>query len=101
MRLSQRMEKLPPYLFVQISRTIAELKAQGHDVISLGIGDPDIATPRHILDRLGQAAQNPVNHRSPEAEAPPGFRQAVAGWYERRFGLSFDPATEVLTLIGS
>ncbi len=101
MRLSQRMEKLPPYLFVQISRTIAQLKAQGHDVISLGIGDPDIPTPKHVLDAMWKASQDPVNHRYPETEGLPEFRQAVAEWYRKRFNLTFDPATEVLTLIGS
>ncbi len=101
MRFAERVEKLPPYLFAEISRKIAEKRAQGLDVISFGIGDPDIPTPPHIIDALVEAAREPANHRYPETEGLPEFRRAVAGWYERRFGLSIDPEREVLTLIGS
>jgi LL-diaminopimelate aminotransferase len=100
-QLAHRIEKLPPYLFVEISRKIAEKRAQGVDVISFGVGDPDIPTPPHIVDALVEAARDPANHRYPETEGLPEFRRAVAGWYERRFGLSFDPGREVLSLIGS
>jgi LL-diaminopimelate aminotransferase len=101
MQLARRIEKLPPYLFVEISRKIAQKRAQGVDVISFGVGDPDIPTPPHIVDALVEAARDPANHRYPETEGLPEFRCAVAGWYERRFGLSFDPGREVLSLIGS
>ena len=101
MRLANRIEKLPPYLFVEISRKIAQKRAEGKDVISLAIGDPDIPTPKHIIDRLCEAAQDPVNHRYPESDGLPELRQAVAEWYERRFRLTFDPNKEVLPLIGS
>ena len=101
MRLAKRVEKLPPYLFVEISRKIAEKKARGEEVISFAIGDPDIPTPQHIVDRLCEAARNPANHRYPESESLPELRRAVADWYKRRFDISFDPDKEVLPLIGS
>ncbi|MXY36279.1 MAG: LL-diaminopimelate aminotransferase, partial [Dehalococcoidia bacterium] len=65
MKLAKRVEELPPYLFAQISKVIAAKKAQGIDVITFGIGDPDLPTPPHILDRLHRAADNPLNHRYP------------------------------------
>ena len=101
MRLAKRVEKLPPYLFVEISRKIAEKKARGEEVISFAIGDPDIPTPPHIVERLCEAAHDPANHRYPETDSLPELRRAVAGWYERRFGLAFDPDKEILPLIGS
>jgi len=101
MRLAKRVEKLPPYLFVEISRKIAEKKAKGEEVISFAIGDPDIPTPKHVIDRLCEAARDPVNHRYPETDSLPQLRRAVAGWYEQRFGLAFDSDKEVLPLIGS
>jgi len=101
MRLSQRMEKLPPYLFVEISRKIAEKRARGEEVVSFGIGDPDFPTPPHIINRLCQAAQEPANHRYPETEGLPELRRAIAGWYQRRFGVSLDADKEVLPLVGA
>ena len=101
MRLSRRMGKLQPYLFVEINQKIAEKKAKGEDVISFAIGDPDIPTPPHIIDRLCQAAYDPANHRYPETAGLPELCQAIAGWYQRRFDVAFDPETEVLPLIGS
>jgi len=101
MRLSRRLEKLSPYLFVEITKKIAEKRAKGEEVISFAIGDPDIPTPPHIIDRLCQAAQDTVNHRYPESDSLPELRQAIAQWYERRFGVSLDPDKEVLPLIGS
>ncbi|HET6477590.1 MAG TPA: aminotransferase class I/II-fold pyridoxal phosphate-dependent enzyme, partial [Dehalococcoidales bacterium] len=80
MRLAKRVEKLPPYLFVEISRKIAEKKAKGEEVISFAIGDPDIPTPKHVIDRLCEAARNPVNHRYPESDSLPELRRAVADW---------------------
>jgi len=101
MRLSKRMEKLPPYLFVEISRKIAEKRARGEEVVSFGIGDPDFPTPPHIINRLCQAAQEPTNHRYPETEGLPELRRAIAGWYQRRFGVSLDADKEVLPLVGA
>ena len=79
MKLSRRMQGIKPYLFVEISRTIAEKKAKGEEVISFAIGDPDIPTPPHIIDRLCQAAHDPVNHRYPESDGLPELRLAIAG----------------------
>ena len=101
MKMSRRVENLPPYLFVEISKKIAEKRAKGEDIVSFAIGDPDIPTPPHIIDRLCQAAQDPTNHRYPETVGLPELRQAIAGWYERRFGVSLDADKEVLPLIGS
>ncbi len=101
MRMSRRVEHLPPYLFVEISRKIAEKRAKGEDIVSFAIGDPDIPTPSHIIERLCQAAQDPANHRYPETGGLPELRQAIAEWYKRRFGVSLDADKEVLPLIGS
>ena len=101
MRTAKRIDKLPPYLFLNISRKIAEKLARGEDVISLAIGDPDIPTPSHVIERLCQAARDPANHRYPESDGLPDFRRAIAEWYEKRFGVVFDPDKEVLPLIGA
>jgi len=101
MKMSRRVEHLPPYLFVEITKKIAEKKAKGEDIVSFGIGDPDIPTPPHIIDRLCQAAQDPANHRYPETEGLPELRQAIAEWYKRRFDVSLDADKEVLPLIGA
>lgn len=101
MRLSRRIEYLPPYLFVEINRKIAEKRAKGEEVVSFAIGDPDIPTPPHIIEKLCQAAKDAANHRYPETEGLPELRQAIAGWYKKRFGVSLDADKEVLPLIGS
>jgi LL-diaminopimelate aminotransferase len=99
--LAKRVQKLPAYLFAQISKKVAQKRGEGVDVISFGIGDPDLPTPPHILNALIEAARDPANHRYPETEGLAELRQSIAGWYERRFGLSFDPNKEVVPLIGS
>ena len=101
MQFAKRIEQLPPYLFAEISRRIAEKRAQGVDVISFGVGDPDLPTPPHIVDELVRAARDPANHRYPETEGLPALRRAIARWYQTRFGVSLDPDREVLPLIGS
>ncbi|MCX7619047.1 LL-diaminopimelate aminotransferase [Tepidiforma sp.] len=101
MKLARRVEALPPYLFAEISKKIAAKRAQGVDIVTFGIGDPDLPTPRHILDALHQAAEDPVNHRYPESEGLPELREAIARYYQRRFEISFDPLKETLPLIGS
>ena len=101
MRMARRIENLPPYLFVEINKKIAEKRAKGEDIVSFAIGDPDIPTPPHIIERLCQAAQDPANHRYPESEGLPELRQAIAEWYKKRFAVSLDPDTEVLPLIGA
>ena len=101
MKFSRRIEKLKPYLFVEINKKIAEKKARGEEVISFAIGDPDIPTPPHIIEKLCQAAHDPANHRYPETAGLPELCRAIAGWYQERFNVSLDPETEVLPLIGS
>jgi LL-diaminopimelate aminotransferase len=101
MRLAKRVEKLPPYLFAEISRKMAEKRAQGVNIVSFAIGDPDIPTPAHVVDALCQAARDPANHRYPESDGLPDLRRAIARWYEQRFDISLDPDREVLPLIGS
>jgi LL-diaminopimelate aminotransferase len=100
-RLAKRILDLPPYLFAELDRAKAALKAQGKEVISLGIGDPDLPTPEPIIEALKRAAAEPANHRYPSYEGLLSFRQAVAEWYEGRFGVALDPVTEVISLIGS
>jgi LL-diaminopimelate aminotransferase len=102
-RTSKRVGELPPFLFTQTRRRIADALARGIDVISLGIGDPDGPTPPHVVEALARAAAEPANQKYPpgSSRGMPEFRNAVAGWYERRFGVRLDPETEVLALIGS
>ncbi len=101
MNFASRIDRIPPYLFVEISRKVAARKAQGADVISFGLGDPDIPTPEHIVNRLRETAQDPRNHRYPETDGLPELRQAIARWYYRRFNVTLDPDAEVLPLIGA
>ncbi len=101
MNFAKRIEKLPPYLFAEISRKIAEKRSQGVDVISFAIGDPDLPTPEHLIESLREASLDAANHRYPETVGLPELREAIARWYERRFGVSLDPQREVLPLIGS
>ena len=101
MKLAKRLNRLPPYLFVEINQKIAELRAGGVDIISFAIGDPDLPTPSHIIEYMCQAAHNPTNHHYPETTGLPELRQAIAEWYGRRFGVTLDPDKEVLPLIGS
>src|ERR671931_470439 len=103
MEKAERLQRLPPYLFVQIRNKIREARERGIDVISLGVGDPDQPTPHHVVQALCEAALDPANHQYPtdEEKGMLAFRQAVSRWYHRRFGVHCDPETEVLALIGS
>ncbi len=98
---SQRLAVLPPYLFAELDRMKQEQIKKGVDIISLGIGDPDLPTPPHIVRALSEAAADPANHQYPSYEGMLTFRTAAANWYRARFGVALDPAKEVLTLIGS
>jgi LL-diaminopimelate aminotransferase len=100
-RLAKRILDLPPYLFAELDRAKAELRAQGKEVISLGIGDPDMPTPQPIIEALKREAEEPGNHQYPSYEGLLSFREAVAEWYGRRFGVDLDPVCEVVSLIGS
>jgi LL-diaminopimelate aminotransferase len=100
MQLANRLDKLPPYLFLEISRKIAEKRAQGADVVSFGIGDPDIPTPQHILDALTKTAQDAPNHRYPESDGLPEMRKSIGDWYKRRFDVTLGDK-EIVPLIGA
>jgi LL-diaminopimelate aminotransferase len=98
---ADRLRKLPPYLFKEIDRKKAEVRASGVDIIDLGVGDPDLPTPPHIIEALKAGAEDPANHRYPSYSGMNTFKDAVAEWYQKRFNVSLDPATEVVSLIGS
>ena len=101
MNFASRVEKIPPYLFVEISQKIAQKRREGIEVISFGIGDPDLETPEPVIQKLRETSGDLPNHRYPESEGLPEFRKATADWYQRRFGVSLDPESEVLSLIGA
>src|SRR3954451_20480907 len=101
MRSSRRLERIPPYLFAQLERKIAEKRAQGIDVISLGTGAPDTPTPQLVVDALAEAAKDPGTHQYPSNRGRPDFRDAVAAFYGRRFGVSLDPGTEIMPALGA
>ncbi len=101
MRLAQKVASLPVYLQAEAKRRIAEVQSRGVDVIDLGIGNPDLPTPDFIVEALYQAARDPRNHGYPNYYGIPELRQALARYYARRFGVSLDPETEVVPLIGS
>ncbi|MBA3060490.1 MAG: LL-diaminopimelate aminotransferase, partial [Nitrospirae bacterium] len=100
-QLSNRVKNLPPYLFAAIDKMKQDALAKGIDLIDLSIGDPDIPTPAHIFNAMKKAVENPAHHRYPSYEGMLSYRDAVAGWYKKRFNVSLDPKTEVLSLIGS
>lgn len=101
MKVSERLEKIPPYLFAEIDRKIAEARAKGYDIISLGIGDPDTPTLQPVVDEMHKAIDNPKNHDYPPYNGTAQFRGAAADWMKKRFGVNLDPDTEVLANIGS
>jgi LL-diaminopimelate aminotransferase len=100
-QVAQRIQSLPPYLFARIDELKAAEKAKGADLIDLGIGDPDLPTPPHIVAALAQAAQDPATHRYPSYAGTIELRRAAADFYKQRFGVSLDAASQVVTLIGS
>src|SRR5919197_1578556 len=100
-RPASRIRNLPAYLFAEMDRKVAAKRASGVDVISLGVGDPDVPTPRPIVEALLEAAEDPFTHRYPSYYGLPAFRVAIADYYARRFGVGLDPEAEVLPLVGS
>lgn len=98
---AERIRTLPPYLFAAIDEMKQQAVARGVDIINLGIGDPDLPTPDPILERMQQAVTDPQHHQYPSSSGMLSFRTAVAGWYQRRFSVTLDPKSEVVTLIGS
>src|SRR5437879_5401010 len=101
MRSSSRLERIPPYLFAELERKIAAKRAAGVDVISLGIGDPDLPTFEPIVAAAQRAVADPATHTYPSNRGLQVFREAVAAFYARRFGVELDPETEVMPAIGA
>jgi len=101
MKTSERLDRLPPYLFAELSRKIAAKEAAGVDVISLGIGDPDTPTPALVPDALAAAAHDGGTHQYPSNRGRPELREAFARFYQRRFGVALDPATEIVPALGA
>jgi LL-diaminopimelate aminotransferase len=101
MKPSSRLDRLPPYLFAELERKIAEKKAAGVDVISLGIGDPDTPTPAPVVDALAQAAADPGTHQYPSNRGRPELREAFARFYAHRFGVELDPDNEIIPALGA
>jgi LL-diaminopimelate aminotransferase len=101
MKPSSRLEQIPPYLFAELERKIAAKRAAGVDVISLGIGDPDTPTYAPIVAAAQRAVADPSTHTYPSNRGRPEFREAVAAFYQRRFGVTLDPETEVMAAIGA
>lgn len=99
--MASRIKHLPPYLFASIDNMKQKAIEKGADLIDLSIGDPDLPTPSHIVNAMKKAVQNPAHHRYPSYEGMLSYREAVSRWYKRRFRVSLDPASEVLSLIGS
>ncbi len=96
-----RIRRLPPYVFAEVNQAKARARARGEDIIDLGMGNPDSPTPAHIVAKLVEAVQDPRTHRYSTSKGIPGLRRALAGYYERRFGVRLDPETEVIATLGS
>src|SRR5215475_6170539 len=96
-----RIKRLPPYVFAEVNRLKAAARARGADIIDLGMGNPDMPTPKHIVDKLIETVKKPKTHRYSASKGIPGLRRAMAGYYERRFGVKLDPETEVIATLGS
>jgi len=101
MKIAQRIETIPPYLFAEIDKKKEEAIKRGIDIINLGIGDPDQPTPNNIIEKLNESVKDPNTHNYPPYDGTAEFRQAVALWYKNRFGVDLDPDKEVMALIGS
>ncbi len=96
-----RIKRLPPYVFAEVNRLKAEARARGADIIDLGMGNPDLPTPQHIVDKLVETIAKPRTHRYSASKGIPGLRRAQAAYYERRFGVKLDPETQVVATLGS
>ena len=101
MREFDKIKRLPPYVFAVVNKLKMELRHAGHDIIDLGMGNPDQPTPQHIVDKLCEAAQDGRNHRYSVSKGIPGLRRAICGWYKNKFDVDLDPETEAIATIGS
>jgi alanine-synthesizing transaminase len=96
-----KIRRLPPYVFEEVNRLKAKLRAQGVDIIDFGMGNPDMPTPPHVVEKLIETVQKPKTHRYSASKGIAGLRRAMAGYYERRFGVKLDPDSEVIATMGS
>ena len=96
-----RMRRLPPYVFAQVNELKMKLRREGQDIVDLGMGNPDLPTPQHIVDKLLEAAQKPHNHRYSASRGITKLREAIADWYGRRYNVDIDPETEAVVTIGA
>jgi LL-diaminopimelate aminotransferase len=99
-RFARRLDQVPPYLFAELERKIETMRADGIDVISLGIGDPDLPTPDAVIEEMRRQVGRPETHRYPSNRGLSAFREAVAGFYADRFGVELDAETEVMPVLG-
>lgn len=100
-KFSDKLKKLPPYLFAEIDKAKRQARVKGRDIVDLGVGDPDLPTPSHIIEALYKAALDPNNHHYALDSGMPQLRQAIAKWYRKRFKVELEPEAEILPLIGS
>jgi alanine-synthesizing transaminase len=96
-----RIKRLPPYVFAEVNAMKAAARARGEDIIDLGMGNPDGAPPKHVIDKLAEVAAKPTAHRYSASRGIPGLRKAQAAYYQRRFGVTLDPDKEVIVTLGS
>src|SRR5512139_3486268 len=96
----KRIKRLPPYVFAIVNELKVKARARGEDIIDFGMGNPDLATPPHIVDKLVEAARKPRNHRYSASRGITKLRAAIAGWYRRRYDVVIDPETEAIATIG-
>jgi len=96
-----KIRRLPPYVFAEVNDMKAKARADGADIIDLGMGNPDLPTPEHVVEKLKETIGNPKTHRYSNSRGIPGLRKAVSGYYERRFGVSVDPDTQAIVTLGS
>lgn len=96
-----RIKRLPPYVFAVVNELKAKMRRAGEDIIDLGMGNPDLPTPKHIVDKLVEAARNPRNHRYSASRGIPKLREAICAWYKRKYNVDLDPETEAIATIGA
>ena len=101
MKEFRRIDRLPPYVFNVVNDLKAAARRAGEDVVDLGMGNPDLASPEPVVDKLTEAARDPRNHRYSTSRGLPNLRRAIADRYERRYGVPLDPETEVVTTMGA
>ena len=96
-----RIKRLPPYVFAEVNAMKAAARARGEDIIDFGMGNPDLPTPKHIVDKMVETVKDPRTHRYSVSRGIPGLRRAVCAYYERRFNVALDPEDEVIVTLGS